>query len=70
MTQTIESLDAYLPMDRRQALAQGVNIPDRVQGAALFADISGFTPLTELLVREFGSQRGAEERGRRARDSG
>jgi adenylate cyclase len=61
MRQTVESLDVYLSMDRRQALAQGVNIPDRLQGAALFADISGFTPLTELLVREFGSQRGAEE---------
>ena len=30
-------------------------------GAALFADISGFTPLTEALVRELGPQRGAEE---------
>ena len=30
-------------------------------GAALFADISGFTPLTEALAEELGSQRGAEE---------
>ena len=31
------------------------------QGAALFADISGFTPLTEALANELGSQRGSEE---------
>ena len=36
-------------------------MPDRVTGAALFADISGFTPLTEALAAELGSQRGAEE---------
>ena len=29
--------------------------------AALFADISGFTPLTEALAAELGPQRGAEE---------
>lgn len=43
------------------ALAQGRTLPDRMEGAGLFADISGFTPLTEALVREFGPQRGAEE---------
>jgi adenylate cyclase len=32
-----------------------------VRGAALFADISGFTPLTEALVQEHGPRRGAEE---------
>jgi hypothetical protein len=48
-------------MDRRQAMARGKDLPDRARGAALFADISGFTPLTEALVREFGPQRGAEE---------
>ncbi|MFO7634253.1 MAG: adenylate/guanylate cyclase domain-containing protein [Caldilinea sp.] len=51
----------YIPMDRRQALVHQGDFPDRVQGAALFADISGFTPLTEALVRELGAQRGAEE---------
>jgi len=48
-------------MDRRQALAAGASLPDHLKGAALFADISGFTPLTEGLVRELGPQRGAEE---------
>ncbi|HXF61753.1 MAG TPA: tetratricopeptide repeat protein [Caldilineaceae bacterium] len=56
-----ENLLAYLPMDRRQALARRLTLPDRSRGAALFADISGFTPLTEALVRELGRQRGAEE---------
>ena len=36
-------------------------MPDRVRGAALFADISGFTALTEALANELGPQRGAEE---------
>ncbi|MEO7243698.1 MAG: tetratricopeptide repeat protein [Rubrivivax sp.] len=52
--------DAHIPGDRRRALAAGVELPDRVEGAALFADISGFTPLTELLALELGPQRGAE----------
>jgi predicted ATPase/class 3 adenylate cyclase len=52
---------AYIPMDRRQALARSEQLPDRASGAALFADISGFTPLTEALVQELGRQRGAEE---------
>jgi class 3 adenylate cyclase len=52
---------AYLPEDRRLALARGVELPRRSTGSALFADISGFTPLTESLVRAHGPQRGAEE---------
>ena len=36
-------------------------MPDRVSGSAIFADISGFTPLTEALAAELGPQRGAEE---------
>jgi predicted ATPase/class 3 adenylate cyclase len=57
----MESLYAYIPTDRRYALAQGSALPDRTTGAALFADISGFTPLTEALVLALGPQRGAEE---------
>ena len=53
--------EAYIPGDRRRALAAGAALPDRVHGAALFADISGFTPLTEALAQELGPQRGAEE---------
>ncbi len=57
----VEPLSVYLPMDRRQALVRDQRLPDRTSGAALFADISGFTPLTAALARELGLQRGAEE---------
>lgn len=40
-------------------------MPERANGTALFADISGFTPLTEALNAKFGARRGAEELGRR-----
>jgi adenylate cyclase len=53
--------EAYLARDRRRALAAGRDLPDRVDGSAIFADVSGFTPLTEALVEELGPQRGAEE---------
>ncbi len=56
-----EPLYVYLPMDRRQALLRGESLPDRTTGTALFADISGFTPLTAALAEELGLQRGAEE---------
>lgn len=52
---------AYLPGDRRRALAEGRTLPDRVHGSVVFADIFGFTALTEALSRELGPQRGAEE---------
>jgi class 3 adenylate cyclase/tetratricopeptide (TPR) repeat protein len=48
-------------MDRRHALARGETLPEWAQGSALFADISGFTPLTEALALELGPRRGAEE---------
>ncbi|HWR64901.1 MAG TPA: tetratricopeptide repeat protein [Bellilinea sp.] len=57
----MDLLSAYLPMDRRQALYRNKSLPENSAGAAIFADISGFTPLTELLSRELGPQRGAEE---------
>ncbi|HWE80286.1 MAG TPA: AAA family ATPase, partial [Gaiellaceae bacterium] len=51
---------AYIPGDRRRALATGSPLPTRVVGAGLFADISGFTPLSEALALELGSQRASE----------
>jgi len=57
----MDRLDIYIPTDRRQALMRGIELPDHTTGTALFADISGFTPLAEALARELGSQRGAEE---------
>ena len=51
----------YLAADRRRALARGEELADRCDGAALFADISGFTPFTDLLAHELGLRRGADE---------
>lgn len=51
----------YIPQDRREAIALGQDLPENVDGAALFADISGFTPLTEALTEALGLRRGAEE---------
>jgi predicted ATPase/class 3 adenylate cyclase len=57
----MEDMSIYVPSDRRKALAGGKKLPDRAQGAALFVDISGFTPLTESLSLAYGSRRGSEE---------
>jgi CheY-like chemotaxis protein len=57
----VETVAVYVPMDRRLALARGAELPEHTRGAALVADISGFTPLTEALARELGLRRGAEE---------
>ena len=57
----MESSAAYLPMDRLIAIAEGRQLPEWTRGAAMFADISGFTPLTEMLARTLGPKRGAEE---------
>ncbi len=57
----MESPAAYIPVDRRLAIAHGQELPGHAFGSTLFADISGFTPLTEALVRALGPQRGAEE---------
>src|SRR3974390_1571497 len=57
----MEVFGAYIPVDRRHALARGEALPDRTHGSALFADISGFTPLAEALTRTLGARRGSEE---------
>src|SRR5258706_8707794 len=57
----MEALAAYIPIDRYLAMAGGQSLPDHSHGAVLFADISGFTLLTEALTRELGPRRGAEE---------
>jgi len=54
-------LASYVPIDRRIALARGQTLPDRARGTALFADISGFTPLADALAQSLGVQRAAEE---------
>ncbi len=61
MPHEVDILSAYLPLDRAHALARGESLPSHTQGAALLADISGFTPLTEALARDLGPRHGAEE---------
>ena len=56
-----ESARVYIPAEYRLALGLHVELPELAHGAALFADISGFTPLTEALTRALGLRRGAEE---------
>src|SRR5258708_13390533 len=51
----------YLPIDRQIALCGGESMPSISSGAAVCADISGFTALTETLADALGPQRGAEE---------
>ncbi|MEM6427654.1 MAG: tetratricopeptide repeat protein [Deinococcota bacterium] len=53
-------LSDYIALDRRHALAKGTQLAERNHGSALFADVSGFTSLTEALVRSLGERRGAE----------
>ena len=53
-------LAAYIPQDRCHALACGTSLPDRTGGAALFADISGFTPLTDALRLALGPRQDSE----------
>src|SRR4051812_46583493 len=53
-------LEVYLPQDRLRALARGESLPEHTSGVALFADIAGFTPLTEALDRALGARRGVE----------
>ena len=57
----MDDLTCYIPTDRLHAMARGQTLPEFTHGAALFADISGFTSLTEQLVQELGPQRGPEE---------
>ena len=57
----MKSIETYLPQDRLQAIAANKLLPSRVNGSSIFADISGFTSLTEKLTRTLGARRGVEE---------
>ena len=59
--QSISQLAAHVPLDRLYALLDAVDLPPEDAGSVLFADLAGFTPLTERLMRVFGARRGAEE---------
>jgi adenylate cyclase len=54
-------LAAHVPLDRLYALLGAPDLPPEADGSVLFADLAGFTPLTERLLRTFGARRGAEE---------
>ncbi len=55
------SLASFLPREIGYALADGAVLSPRTHGAALFADLSGFTPLTAAFAAELGPTRAAEE---------
>lgn len=42
-------------------MALGNELPNKTEGSALWADLSGFTPLAETLARKLGARHGAEE---------
>src|SRR3712207_6776441 len=56
-----ETPEAYIPSDRRYAMAARVPLPEHTRGSAMFADIAGFTRLTEALGAELGKHRASEE---------
>ena len=53
-------LQTYLPQDRLRALADSRTVPDPTYGSAIFADISGFTALTEKLTQMLGPRKGVD----------
>ena len=53
-------LGTYLPQDRLRALITGDSLSSHPYGSAIFADISGFTVLTEKLAQTFGPRKGVE----------
>jgi adenylate cyclase len=53
-------LGTYLPEDRLRALMNGEPLSSRTRGSAIFADISGFTRLTEKLTQSLGARKGVE----------
>ncbi len=59
------TLHTYLPQDRLRAIANNTILSHHTSGSAFFADISGFTALTESLHDSLGARQGAEELSRR-----
>lgn len=54
------SLTNYILIDRLLSILNNEPLQERLEGASLFADISGFTPLTANLAKALGPRRGAE----------
>jgi class 3 adenylate cyclase/predicted ATPase len=57
---SMHRLKSYLPQDRLRALIDGTSLPSRTHGSAIFADISGFTLLTEKLTQMLGPRKGVD----------
>ncbi|GAB4571522.1 MAG: adenylate/guanylate cyclase domain-containing protein [Anaerolineae bacterium] len=57
----LHDLVPFLPIDRLHGLLNNTPLPEAEEGAAVFADISGFTRLIDTLYRRLGPERGAEE---------
>lgn len=55
------TLSAFLANDRRHALAAGKMLPEQMVGSVLFADISGFTALTEAVIHTFGEKSAVDQ---------
>ncbi|HMA36179.1 MAG TPA: hypothetical protein VKY74_17115 [Chloroflexia bacterium] len=56
----MDALSSFIPMDRRQALAQGAALPPQTTGAARLTDLAGYTALTGAFVAARGPQAGGE----------
>ncbi len=56
----VEALLPYLPMEVRRSLASGVPLAERAVGAALFADMSGYTATSAAFAKRLGPAAGAE----------
>jgi predicted ATPase/class 3 adenylate cyclase len=54
-------LSSFIPADRAAAMAGGRTLPERALGTVLFADLGGFTLLTESMEQSLGAERGAQE---------
>src|SRR5205814_1591877 len=46
----MDALSSFIPMDRRQALAEGTDLPAQAEGAVLFADLAGYIALGVVLA--------------------
>jgi class 3 adenylate cyclase/tetratricopeptide (TPR) repeat protein len=57
----MHDLSSFIPIDRRHALVEGRELTDRTTGAAVLADLSGYSALTSALAAALGPQRAAEE---------
>ena len=53
-------LSSFIPLDRRNSLANQQPLAEQLSGTVLFVDVSGYSRLTEKLMREAGRKVGAE----------